>query len=289
VILVPVWFLLSLAPPKTAEGIMARVAVNQDRAQEMRTAYVYHQSAMIRLQRSNGKLAREEYSEFTVTPTPKGIKKERTLFRGKYVAHNKEIAFDQPGFEYKSVDIDADLGRSLLDDFTDEKDARDGIAHDLFPLTSAEQSKYDFRLDGTEDYRGTAVYRITFAPRKQRPGAVVGGEGEEQGSWQGEVLVDQKEYQPVLVISSLAEKIPAWVKVVLGTNVEHLGFKVSYQKFDDRLWFPVTYGGEFKIKALFLYSRRIGISLQNSGFQRAMVNTTVTYGGFPWLLMSFVR
>ena len=54
------------------------------------------------------------------------------------------------------------------------------------------------------------------------------------------------------------------------------GFKVSYQKFDEGLWFPVTCGGEFKLKALFLYSRRAGLSLQNSDFQH-VVYSKVNY------------
>jgi hypothetical protein len=283
-ILVPLWFLLAAQPPTTAEGIMARVALNQDRDQDLRTAFVYHQNVMVRLNRNNGKLAREEYGEYTVTPTSKGVNKEQTLFRGKYVDHGKEVAFDKPGYEHKSIDIDADFARSMLEDFANDKESRDGIDHDLFPLTSKQQRKYEFRLEGTEDYRGTPVYRITFAPKK-KPSIY---DDDDNGSWAGEVLVERNEYQPVLVTSRLAVKIPAWVKVLFGINVQQLGFEVTYKKFDEGLWFPVTYGGEFKLKALFLYSRRIGISMQNSGFQHAVVESKVNFSGIPWLLKSFV-
>ena len=111
-IIVPLWFLLAAVPPTTAEGIMLRVALNQDRDQEMRTAFVYHQNVMVRLHRPNGKFAREEYAEYTVTPTPKGITREQTLFRGKYMDHGKEVEFDKSGFEHKSIDIDADFAKS---------------------------------------------------------------------------------------------------------------------------------------------------------------------------------
>jgi hypothetical protein len=272
-IIVPLWFVLSALPPTTAEGIMLRVALNQDRAQEMRTAFVYHQNVLVRLQRTNGKLAREEYGEFTVTPTAKGVSREQTLFKGKYVQHGKEVAFDKSGFEHKSIDIDADFAKSLLEDFGHDKDSRDGVDHDCFPLTSKEQPKYKFVLEGTEDYRGAEVYRIRFEPKK-KPSIY---DDDDNGQWAGEVLVDQKEFQPVLVTSALAFKIPGWVKVIFGTNVQQLGFKVTYQKFDDGIWFPVTYGGEFKLKAVFFYSRRIGLSMQNSGFQRAVVNSKVNF------------
>jgi hypothetical protein len=56
-----------------------------------------------------------------------------------------------------------------------------------------------------------------------------------------------------------------------------MGFEVTYLKFDEGLWFPVTYGGEFKLRALFLYARTIGVSMQNSGFQRAVVDSKVTF------------
>lgn len=282
-IIVPLWFILSAVPANTAEGIMLRVALNQDRDQEMRSAFVYKQNVMVRLQRTNGKLAREDYGEYIVTPTPKGVTREQTLFRGKYLTHGKEIPFDKPGFEHKSIDIDADFAKSLMEDFGNDKESRDGVDHDCFPLTSKEQRKYRFHLEGTEDYRGTPVYRVTFEPKK-KPSIY---DDDDNGQWAGEVLVDRDEFQPVVVTSHLAFNIPAWVKVVFGTNVQQLGFKVSYKKFDEGLWFPVTYGGEFKLKAVFFYSRRIGMSLQNSDFHRAVVNSKVSFGGFPSFLSSF--
>ncbi|HLK17785.1 MAG TPA: hypothetical protein VKT81_02480 [Bryobacteraceae bacterium] len=275
----PVWFILSALPATTADQIMFRVALNQDRSQEMRSAFVYKQNVLVRLQRGNGKLAREEYGEFTVTPAAKGVTREQTLFRGKYVAHGKEIAFDKSGFEHKTIDIDADFAKSLMEDFGNDKQSRDGVDHDSFPLTSGEQRKYKFHLEGEEDYRGTSVYRITFEPK--RKASIF---DDDNGEWAGEVLVDRSEFQPVLITSHLAFNIPGWVKVIFGTNVQQLGFKVSYKKFDEGLWFPVTYGGEFKLKAVFLYTRRVGLSLQNSDFHRAVVNSKINFGDLPPLI-----
>src|SRR6266850_5218484 len=64
--------------PEPADLIMARVALNQDRAQQMRSAFVYHQNMLIRFKRSNHKLAREEQREYVVTPTEKGFTKTLT-------------------------------------------------------------------------------------------------------------------------------------------------------------------------------------------------------------------
>jgi len=278
-ILLPLLLFLA-QDPLTAGDIMARVAANQDRADQMRTDFVYHQDVLIRLNRKNGKLAREEYSEYTVTPTADGTKKERQLFRGNYMDRGKEVEFDKPGYEHKNIDIDAGLLTGLSESFVNDKKTRDGIEHDLFPLTSKQQRNYVFHLEGTEDYRGTSVYRITFEPKK--PAQLdADDDGDDDDLWTGEALIDRDEFQPVLITTTLAEKIPLWVKAVFGTDIKALGFKVTYKKFDEGLWFPVTYGGEFQLKALFLYSRKIGISMRNSEFHHADVRSHITYAAVP--------
>ncbi|MEO8027038.1 MAG: hypothetical protein ABI823_11215 [Bryobacteraceae bacterium] len=271
--------LLLIGPPgvqaaETADSIMARVAENQDRAQQMRTAFVFNQNVLVRLNRTNGKLAREEVSDFIVTPTADGVRREQTSFSGKLVEGKKTIEFSESGWEHKNLDIDAAIAHGFAEDFGSDNHNKDGIAHDLFPLRGAEQRKYIFKLEGSEEYRGFPVYRITFEPRTKH--SVIDDDGD-KGSWAGEVLVHRAEFQPVLITTRLAAKIPLWVKTALGTDVQQLGFKITYQKFDEGLWFPVNYGGEFKVRALFLYARKIGISVRNSDFQRAAVDSKVSF------------
>jgi hypothetical protein len=262
--------------PEQADLIMARVALNQDRAQQMRSAFVYHQNMLIRFQRSNHKLAREEQREYVVTPTEKGFTKALTHFAGKYDKGGKFFEYNEPGYEYKGVDIDGELAKSLADDLTNNKDARDGITKDLFALTANRQRGFAFKLEGKENYRGREVYRITFKPRK--PSLFDCDDDGESSCWAGEALIDPIEYQPVLVTSWLAKSIPMAVQVLLGTNIKHLGFKVAYQKFDEGLWFPVTYGGEFYVRGLFFYKRTIALSVVNSGFRKSDVTSVVSYG-----------
>src|SRR5271169_2090176 len=152
--------------PEPADIIMAKVALNQDRAQEMRSAFVYHQSMLIRFKRGNGKLAREEEREYMVTPAEKGFKKDLTHFVGKYEKAGNLITYDKPGYQYKGTDIDGQLADSMANDMTNDKDSRDGITNDLFPLTAKRQKRFAFRLEGKEDYRGRQVYRITFKPKR---------------------------------------------------------------------------------------------------------------------------
>src|SRR6266571_3678416 len=118
------------------EEIMARVAANQERSQELRAAFVYRQSLLVRFKRGNGRLAREEVREFTVTPKPLGSEKTLVRFAGKYERDGKLIDYSEPGFTYKDLDLDGELIDDFADDFAGDRDSRDGIARDLFPLTA---------------------------------------------------------------------------------------------------------------------------------------------------------
>jgi hypothetical protein len=258
------------APAADIDQIMSRVAANQSKSQDARKEWVYTQKQLLRMVRGNGKLAREERREYAITPRKRRTQKELVKFEGKYDYRGKFIAYDRPGYEYKGIDIDGDLLNSMSEDMTNNKDSRDGIDRDLFPLTPEEQKKYTYSLKGTETYRGRPVYRVSFAP-KPHP-----REGDE-GSWKGDALIDAEDYQPVLVATNLAYKIPMAVKILLGTNVKGLGFTVSYQKFADGVWFPVSYGGEFEVRAVFFYKRTISVSLTNSDFRRTDVTTNVAY------------
>src|SRR5579871_4131913 len=96
---------LLLAEDPTVDQIMARVAENQARAQEMRRAYVYNQKVLARFHRANGKLAREEKLEYVVTPTPAGVEKKLSHFEGKLERHGKMVTYDEPGKEQGDLDI----------------------------------------------------------------------------------------------------------------------------------------------------------------------------------------
>ncbi len=134
-----------------------------------------------------------------------------------------------------------------------------------FPLTTELQRKYTFRLEGEEDYRGYDAYRISYR------------ETDGQGDWRGEALIERNEFQPILVTSEWASKVPLAVTVMLGTNVQQVGAKISYQRFDKDVWFPVTCGGEMKLRVLFLYNRTIAFSSTDSDFRKTDVQSSVEF------------
>ena len=256
------------------EEIMRRVALNQAKSQELRTNFVYHQRQLLKMIRSNKKLAREEHREYTITPKFRGIDRELVNFDGKFEQKGRYLTYDQPGFRSKGLDLDGDLLDGLADDMMHDKNGKDGISNDLFPLTYHRQLKYNFTLVKTVDFRGAKAYMVHFEPKEKPKLDDMDNGG---GAWKGNAWIDAEEYQPIQVATSLAWKMPFVVKTMLGTDLRGVGFTVTYQKFADGLWFPVSYGGEFDIKAVFFYKRTMTINMVNSDFRRTDVTSNVAY------------
>lgn len=264
----------ALAQTPGIDEIMARVAQSQAKSLAQRRAYVYDQEEQVRMRRTGGKLAREEKADFTVTPSGKGVKKTLVQCSGKYEQKGKFIGYSQPGYQYKGIDLDGALVQ-WIEQSTDRSESRDGISHDYFPLTAVEQAKYIFTLEGTEVVRGRRAYRVRFEPRRR---AHFDNDDDEEGvPWRGVALIDAEEHQPIRVTTDLAWKFPAAVKILLGTNIKGLGFAISYERMDDGVWFPVSFGGEFEIRGLFLYKRIMSVSLVNKNFRHTDVTSAVEY------------
>jgi hypothetical protein len=251
----------------SADEIMARVAANQDRAVKQRAEYVYQQRIRVISHKSNGKLMRDETTYYQVTPTPDGTKKELKQVVGKAWVKKQYVEFDkEPGPEPDG--LDGDLVHDLRDDLANEK-SKDGLAGDLFPLTSDQQKGYQFVLEGEESINGRCAYRIQFVPRDKD---VWKGDNP---PWRGEALIDAQDFQPVRVYTKLAHKLPLFVRTVLGTNLPGIGFDVEYQRFGEGVWFPVSFGTEFRLRVIFFIKRNIAISLKNSAFEHVHVKSKV--------------
>lgn len=242
--------------------IMRRVAFNQAKTVDAREQFLYHQRQNARLRQTNGKLMREEFREYDVAPTLRGINRTLIGLQGRYWKNGDYVVYDER--QRDSDGIDAALVEAFVEEFHDERKSRDGIDNDLFPLTYHQQLKYEFRLTGREMNRGRSVYRVAFIPK-------------DRYDWKGEALIDAEESQPVFVTTKMAHGVPLPVKALLGTDVKGLGFSVSYQKFADGVWFPVSYGGEFELHILFVYKRSISIALTNTDFRRVDVSSQVSY------------
>jgi hypothetical protein len=92
-------------------------------------------------------------------------------------------------------------------------------------------------------------------------------------------IISRKNYQPVVVRTTMARNIPFAVRTLLGTSLPGLGFTVVYAPQPDGVWFPVSFGTEFKIHVLFFFSREIIIDAQNSDFEKTHVTSKIVDGG----------
>ena len=252
-------------PVALAAGtIMARVAENQDRAVQLRSQYIYQQHIHIATRRKNGKLVRQEVVDYLITPTPTGIEKQVQKMDGKYFEKGKYLEFHEEPAP-KRDGFDGDLIHDLREDLLNEK-SKDGMAVDLFPFTANEQKKYQFELLGEQVVDGRKTYRLRFRPADKN-----------DISWAGEALIDAEEFQPVSVFTKLSRKIPMAIRTMLGTDLPGVGFSVRYQRFDKDIWFPVSFGTEFRLHILFFLNRDIAIASSSSGFRRVNVESSIQF------------
>ena len=271
-----------------ATEIIQRVAANQDRAEAERTHYVYVQHA--RVASMEGKrLMCEEVTDSRVLPQASASERGLLHFEGRFWRDKRYVLYGQPlsrkhessetektaaphaDPEIEIIDDDqqaADVGlvESLRSSLMD-RDSKDGFAAGLFPLSTKAQDSYDYRLLGRERMNGRDTFHLSFTPRASS-----------DYNWAGDVWVDTEAFQPVLVRTRLSRNVPFLVKTMLGTNVPGLGFAVTYAPQPDGVWFPATFGTEFKIHLFFFYTRQIIMSAQNRDFQRTHVESSIVTG-----------
>ena len=232
---------------------MARVAENQDRDSQLRRQFTYEQKVHIQSRRTNGKLAREETAEYLVFPDPKGPGRKLTAISGRYWKHGEYVDF-KAHEETKGDGLDESLTQSFRNEFVTD-----------FPLTTDEQKKYRFELLGEQDVHGRKAWRIGFGPVKK--GDI---------DWAGEAIIDQQDFQPVNVFTKLSRRIPFVVRTLLGTDLPGIGYNLDYQRVEQDVWLPSSYGAEFTLHILFFLNREFNLSMENSGFRRTPAGLAFT-------------
>ena len=293
-------------PLPSAESVMKHVAANQDASEAERSHYVYVQHA--RMSSRKGKtILCEEITDYRFTPSAGETHEQllkvdgRMLKNKKYVTYDKLLPSDEekrkaeadqkkteeseaakpgketnqkarekkdkdkdPVFDPDSDEtIDRDLVENMRKNLIHDK-SKDGINARLFPLTSKNQEDYVFRMIGRERLNSREVFHITFRPKKK-----------DDFGWSGDAYIDTTAYQPVLVTTAMARKIPFAVRTLLGTNVPGLGFTVTYAPQADGVWFPVTFSTEFKIHVLYFFHRQIFLNAENREFEKTHVTSRI--------------
>ena len=268
--LLPFAGLAQPAPTLTAADIMARVAANTDRAEAERTRYIYLQHARI-ASRKGRTVQCEEVTETRVTPQAEGSHREllkldgRMLRKKSYITYTAlpEPPHDAGENKTEEEDTDRDLVENLRKNLTDER-SKDGLHAGLFPLSTKAQAAYVFTLKGRERRNGHDVFHVVFAPRDK-----------EDFGWRGDAWIDATDFQPVVVQTGMGRNIPFAVRTLLGTSVPGLGFTASYAPQPGGVWFPSSFGSEFKINVLFFFHRTITMQIDNRDFQRTHTSARI--------------
>src|SRR5262249_27788028 len=179
---------------------------------------------------------------------------------------------------YKGEDLDGELISELTDELIDDKDSRDGISESLFPLRSADLPMYRFTLKGRTNYNGRPAYQIAFDPVKRDFCLDADDKSDcPHQPWKGTAWIDVEELQPMRIDTDLAAKIPWGVRAFLGTNARQVGFSITYVRVAEGLWFPATYGTEFRLDVLWFYKRTITMALESSRFEKTEASSKIEY------------
>lgn len=260
----------SASAEPSAEDVLRAIRHQQEQGQAQRKRWIFDQQILVRLLRGKGQLAREEVRRYRVRPTEKGQERDLLSLEGKVAIKGKIYPYADPKYRTGEIDLDGEIAESFADDLLFHKDSGDGDEDSMYPLSEHMMERHRFTSHGKETYQGRAVYKFTFAPNPK-------GKEKERGFWEGEVLVDCDALAPVLVVTHQARNLPVAVRTLLGTNVQQFGYKLEYAEMPDGTWFPSRYSGEFSLRVLFGYSRRIAVSARNENFERASAETEIRY------------
>jgi hypothetical protein len=266
------------AVPEDAAAIMSKVAANVEKAADARRLFVYHQLVRSSLVRGNGQVARREKRDFSVFPGDKGTEKKLLSFHGEYRKGKQMVEYSEPGYKYKGVDIDGELITELTDSLVNDKNSRDGIPPSLFPLSTKNLLFYKFTMKGRTRLRGRDAYQLGFEPVRKKGCISIGTDDEcDEPEWMGDAWIDVAELQPLQILTQLAVSVPWGVRTFLGTNVRQTGFSITYVRAAENVWFPATYGSEFRLNVLWGYKRTITLSMESNGFQKTNAESKIEY------------
>ncbi|MGA9464524.1 MAG: hypothetical protein WBV28_17140 [Terracidiphilus sp.] len=277
----------------SADAVMNQVAVNQDAAEAKRAHYIYVQHAKMVSRRGNTIMC-EEITDYRFAPSEDQSKEQLLKLDGRFLRQHGYISYtallprdedkpkesatesDNSGKKSKgnrdsnSVDDpnkDETMDRDIVENIRwnlIHDNSKDGINAHLFPLTSKDQAGYTFRMIGRERLNGRDVFHTAFRPKNKN-----------DFGWSGDAYVDTTSFQPVLVSTGMARKVPFVVRTLLGTNLPDLGFTVTYAPQADGVWFPVTFSTEFRIHVLYFFHREIILNAENRDFETTHVTSRI--------------
>jgi len=279
-------------PSPDALTIMRKMAANTDAAAEARRQYVYHQRIRSGLSKTNGQVICKESREYIVIPQPTTTERKLVSFDGQCREGNKMVPYSppgprQPGMRQKpapagdrlaaQVTSDRDSITTVIGDFASDPKSRDGIPRQFFPLTGPEVMRYGFTLKGETTMNGRRAYDILFDSIDTPSRHCIDIDEPGCSPWKGEAWIDAEDCEPVRIDTQLAHRLPWEARVFLGLNFHQLGFSVTYQRVAPGVWFPATYGSEFRFTVLWGFKRTVTLSMENTDFRRTDAQSTIEF------------
>ncbi len=275
-------------PSAGALTIMQKMAANTDAASEARRQYVYHQHLRSGLSKTNGQVICRESRDYTVIPQATTTERKLISFKGECRKGNQMLPYappghvrpglrDQPADDRSAPDsADREAITEVTDDLAVDPKSRDGIPRQMFPLSGAELPRYRFTLKGETAINGRRAYDVLFEPIATKNECI---DIDKNGCspWKGEAWVDAEDCQPVRIDTQLARGIPLAVRILLGFDLHQLGFSLTYQRTAEGVWFPATYGTEFRVTVLWGYKRTITLSMENTDFRKTDAQSVIQF------------
>lgn len=279
-------------PSADALSIMRKMADKTEAASEARRQYVYHQHVQSSFLKTNGQLICRESRDYTVIPQETTTERKMVSFAGVCRQGNKMVPYSPPGQVLPGarerpagagdrlaaqVTSDRESIAGVIDDFAVDQKARDGIPRRLFPLSASELTRYTFTLKADTMIDGRPAHDILFEPVDIKKSHCIDIDANGCSPWKGEAWIDAEDLQPVRIDTQLAKGVPMVMRVMLGFNLHQLGFSLTYRRVAPGVWFPATYGTEFRITLLWGYKRTITLSMENTDFKRTDAQSTIEF------------
>ena len=223
---------------------MNRVAINQDTAEAERAHYVYVQHAKMTSRRGNTVMC-EEITDYRFTPAADGTDEQLLKVDGKFLKNHKFINYSKllPRDEDKPKDAgkdsDKDKSATKEKDKQDKKDKKDKDpafdpnSDETLDRDLVENMRWNLIHDKSKDSiqptssrsraRINSNTRFACRPRAnewtRRLSHRISPKKKDDFGWSGDAFIDTTAYQPVLVTTGMARKIPFAVRTLLGTDV----------------------------------------------------------------------
>ena len=244
---------------------MAKVAANQDRSEQARKQYVYRQHIHVVTRKTNGKLMREETTDYQMVPQADKTHRQLEKLTGKYWDKHKYIEFSgEPCPRHGQPRCRPGQGHARRPDRTEVERRIRAEPVSVFDEEAARlhaSSWLVVRRSKDTMPTASALRRPTRA----------------EYDWAGEAYIDAADFEPIYVYTKLSRKLPfavqnaCWAPTFRASDTACVTKSSRAECGFRRLTAP-----SLRLHVLFFLNREMMVSLDNKDFQQTHVETKIT-------------